>query len=60
LVGGPAFVAGSGARSEPLGNELDRIDVSAAVVEGAAEVMVERVDVAVAEAPAEPLRPPRT
>ena len=50
FVGESAFVAGSGARNEPLGNELDRVDVSAAVVQGAAEVMVEGVDVAVAEA----------
>jgi hypothetical protein len=38
------------ARGEPLGNELDRADVSAAVAQGAARVVVEGVAVAVAEA----------
>jgi hypothetical protein len=43
-------VGRSGARGKPLGNELDRVDVSAAVVQGAAEVAVEEADVAVVEA----------
>ncbi len=38
------------AHGEPLGNELDGVDVSATVVQCAAEVMVEGVDVAVVEA----------
>jgi hypothetical protein len=40
----------SGARSKPLGNELERVYVAAAVVQGTAKVMVKGVDVAVAEA----------
>ena len=40
----------SGARSKPLGNDLERVDVAAAVVQGTAKVMVEGVAVAVAEA----------
>ena len=45
-----AFVDRSGARSKPLGNELERVYVAAAVVQGTAKVMVEGVDLAVAEA----------
>ena len=50
LVEGCAFVDRSGARGKLLRDEFDRVDVSAAVVQGAAELMVESVDVAVAEA----------
>jgi hypothetical protein len=45
-----ALIERSGARSEPLGDELDRVDISAAVVEGAAKLVVEGAAVAVAEA----------
>src|SRR5712691_7873501 len=39
-----------GPRSKPLRNELDRVGVSAAVVQGAAKSTVEDADIAVAEA----------
>jgi hypothetical protein len=50
VVDESTFVDRSGARSKPLSDELDRVDVSAAVVQSAAKATVEGADVAVAEA----------